>query len=153
MLSSMGAKSRTFVDLTTGDYFDLYTPTADEQTKRRRSPFGKRWCKMAFEANIQLAKMDGIYTNDFRVFHLILPTIHEGDLVYINQSQMARELGMVPSVVSRSIRKLIEKRILERVDSASGRVYRLSPEFAWYGPDNGRHGKAIKDWRKKALIQ
>lgn len=106
---------------------------------------------MAFECNAALAKMEGIFTNDFRVFHMIMPTIQDGNLVYINQSLMAKALGMPPSVVSRSLRKLIVKGVIERVDSASGRTYRLNPNFAWYGSDNGAHTQSVKQWATRTV--
>jgi hypothetical protein len=142
---------RTFVDVTSGDFIEYYGE--ERKPAFRRSPFGKRWSKVAFEAHIQLATTPGIFTNDFRVFHLLMPTIEQGNVVYINQAMMARQLKMPASVVSRSIRKLVEKGVLERAESASGRVYRLNPMFAWYGADNGAHTSAIKSWGSSKRIQ
>jgi hypothetical protein len=145
----MGAVKRTFIDPATGDYVEMF----GGETARgwRRSPFGKRWMKMSYEAHIQLAKTPGIFTNDFRVFHLLMPTIHDGNIVYINQSSMGKELGMPASVVNRSIRNLIAKGVIERSDSSNGRLYRLNPHFAWYGSDNGGHTRAVMAWDKARL--
>lgn len=131
-----------------------YQMTSDNESKPHfRTPFGKRWMRMSFEAHIQLAKTPGIFTNDFRVFHLIMPSIHEGNMVYINQSSIAKELGMPASVVSRSLRNLISKGILERSDSPNPRLYQLNPHFAWYRSDNMEHMKALKRWDRDRITQ
>ena len=105
---------------------------------------------MAFEANIQLATLDGIHTSDFRVFHMIMPTIQDGNQVYINLTGIARALKTTVPVVSRSVRKLIQKGILERVEGQV-RVYQLNPSFGWYGSDNGVHTQAIKHWSSRSV--
>ena len=100
---------------------------------------------MAFECHAALAKT--IYRGaDYRVFHMIMPSIHDGSLVWINQTSLAKELAMPVSNVSRSIKRLIEAGVIERLETASGRTYRLNPNFAWYGPDNGEHTAAVKEW-------
>lgn len=100
---------------------------------------------MAFEANIQIAVMEGIHANDFRVFHLLLPTIERGNEVYVSVVGMAKQLRTTVPVVSRSLRKLVERGIIERA-AGDRRVYRLNPWFGWYGADAGAHTQAIKEW-------
>jgi hypothetical protein len=111
----------------------------------RRSPFGKRWHKMAFECHTALAKSN-ITGSDYRVFHMIMPSIEDGAHVYVNQTQLGKELGMTASNVARSLRRLIEAGVIRKIVSASGRLYMLNPNFAWYGADNGDHSQAVKDW-------
>jgi len=101
---------------------------------------------MAFEAHIHLAQspMTGA---DYRVFHLIMPSIQDGNRVWVNKTALGKQLGMSASNVSRSIAKMEQIGVLLREETASGRFYSLNPSFAWYGPDNGAHTQAVKAWR------
>lgn len=144
----MRAKPSTFVDKETGDYFEYHRGT-DVKPAHRRSPFGKRWFKMAFEANVQLAQMEDIHASDFRVFHMLLPTIEQGNQVYVNVMALAKALNTTSPVVSRSIRKLVARGIIRR---AGSRVYELNPTFGWYGADNGAHTLAVKNWASTQVV-
>lgn len=147
--SLMRGKPATFIDKDSGDYFEYHRGT-DAKPILRRSPFGKRWFKMAFEANAQLAQTEGIFTADFRVFHMLLPTIERGNQVYVNVSALAKSIRTTAPVVSRSIRKLVQKDVLRRVGE---RVYELNPSFGWYGSDNGAHTMAVKNWAQSRTLQ
>lgn len=138
-------KSNIFISTTNpGDYVEIVNNRETRQFKR--SPYGKRWHKMSFEGHIYLAKSD-LTGTDYRVLHMLLPSIQDGSIVYINQTHLAQDLGMKPNNVCRSIQRLIDLKIIERMNlKMTGRVYRLNPRIGWYGADNGDHVKAIKDW-------
>ena len=74
-------------------------------------------------------------------------------MVYVNQRQLAKELRMQESSVSRSIRRLLTVGVFERLDTMAGRMLRLNPNFGWYGANNGEHTKAVRDWNRRTTVQ
>lgn len=94
--------------------------------------------------------------SDFKVFHMIMPSLYDGNMVYVNQVQLGKELGIEPTHISRSLKRLVNAGIIERLDlTLSGKVYRLNPRIAWKGGnENSIHTKAIKSWdARNATIQ
>jgi DNA-binding MarR family transcriptional regulator len=149
------AKRELFVSLSNPDRYieQIDVASATGRISKQRSPFGKRWHKMAFDTYRVLAK-SSLTGADFRVLFMIMPWIHNGNMVKVNQSVLARELNTQQSSVSRSIRRLISVGVLDRLDTMAGRAYFLNPHFGWYGADNGEHTQAVNRWDdRNACIQ
>lgn len=62
----------------------------------------------------------GFKTKDYRVLLYLLPKLRKGKLIKINQAKIADELDIAKTDVSKSIKKLIEGKILCLEDQESG---------------------------------
>ena len=79
---------------------------------------------------------------------MIMPSIHDGNVVYVNQRELAKDLRVHEAAVSRSIRRLLAVGVFEKWETMAGRTLRLNPNFGWYGADNGAHTAAVRQWNK-----
>jgi hypothetical protein len=94
---------------------------------------------MAKIAASDIAKL-GLTALEFRVLLYLISTMHDGNVIEVNQASIALELQTYQSNVSLALKTLVECRVLERVDGVVGSrfiVYRISPRLAWYGADEG----------------
>jgi hypothetical protein len=110
------------------------------------SPFDVRWCKLSMVAVAKVAKL-GLGALETRVLLYVLSSIRDGNLIDVNQSSIARELGSYQPNVSKALANLVAANALERTDGAESSgftVYRVSPHLAWYGPDTRAHVQACK---------
>lgn len=89
---------------------------------------------MAFlRAQGDLAKMD-LCKSDYRLYLYLVSLLGYENYLIIAQREIAKELDMHPPNVSRSLKVLIEKGIIEHMRFKNGsRGYRLSPTIGWRG--------------------
>ena len=115
---------------------------------KRRNGFGTRWLAMAQEALNLLARSD-LGKDDFRVFFALVAQLDFENLLVINQSEIARDLGMQRQNVQRSIKRLMGLgAVLEGPKIGVSRSYRLNPSFGWKGSAKN-HVIALDEERKK----
>lgn len=131
------------VDMATGEVLDASAimEMADRlrRTTRQRSPFGRQWVKMAKLAVVDIANL-GLTALEMRVLLYLISTMHDGNVVEVNQATIAKELSTYQSNVSLALKQLVECFVLERVDGVIGSrftVYRISARIAWFGADEG----------------
>ncbi len=144
------------VDLSTGEVLDASAiiEIADKLRKgmRQRSPFGRQWVKMAKIAGMDIAQL-GLTAMEIRVLLLLISSLHDGNVVEVNQAAIASDLKTYQSNVSLALKQLVECQVLERIDGIAGSkftVYRLSARIAWFGGDEGADNVAHMEAYRKA---
>ena len=73
---------------------------------------------------------------DTAVFFRLLSCLEFENWVRVSQQTIAEDIGITRSQVSLAIKKLIELKIIERVQDPSDRrrmIYRLNPSLGWRG--------------------
>lgn len=99
--------------------------------------FGERWIVMNQEAIRSIAcNRKQIGGEGFAVLlALTVDAKFNNEFAVVNQSEMADQLGMKRSNVSRSIKRLVEFGIIleKKPDRGVSKMYCLNPEFAWKG--------------------
>lgn len=138
-------RKRDVKDLSNGI---TYYTAVDLARRPARSPFGKKWCKMALSGFDKLSKLDVTLT-DLRVLFVVMSSLEDKHRVYVNQTVIARQLAIYQPAVSKSMRRLLDLDVLRKTPGTAGRftVYHLNPYYAWYGGDNEDHYRTIKDWQ------
>lgn len=138
------------VDLSTGELMEggqlaLVFP------KRRNGFQVGGWIAMSQGPMIELAKSD-IGTEGFRVMLIILANIDFENWIQINQSDLAKQLGMKRQNFSRAVAKLVEiGALLEGPKVGRSKVYRLSPSYGWKGSAKGHHEALRERMRARGL--
>lgn len=118
--------------------------------EKHRSPFGKDWFAVAQDALTYLAKnRKTLGEEGFAVFCAMAGKLDFENFILISQADMARDLGMQPSNLNRSIKRLEELGILMR-GPKSGRspTFRLNPTVGWKGKSKMHFG-ALQEARKR----
>ena len=114
---------------------------------KRKNGFQKGWMAMAQEAMMMLAQSN-LTGNDMKVMWAMLARLDYENLIQVNQSEVAEQVGMNRHHVNRSIKKLIELGVvLEGVKIGISRSYRLNPNFGWKGSAKG-HREALHEHLK-----
>ena len=114
---------------------------------KRKNGFQKGWMAMAQEAMMMLAQSN-LTGNDMKVMWAMLARLDYENLIQVNQSEVAEQVGMNRHHVNRSIKKLIEMGVvLEGVKIGISRSYRLNPNFGWKGSAKG-HREALHEHLK-----
>ena len=104
----MSRKRLGQVDLDTGevieDGFIAYV------APKRQNAFGN-WIAMAQDMFMNLAK-SGLNSTDNKVLYALLSKLDFENLLVVNQSELAKELGLQRQHFSRSVQKLIKEGII-----------------------------------------
>lgn len=89
------------------------------------------------KATLKLAKDKELWGQTRAVLDYLLSQLNFDNASPVVQTKIARELGIHPSRVSLSIKKLLEKKIIKR-DEKSGlkRMYIINTEYFWRGKKN-----------------
>jgi len=118
---------------------------------KRHNGFGQRWMAMAQDATRILALSEDLGREDYRVFLYLTSMIDFENLLVINQSQIAREMGRQYQNINRSIKRLVKMGVLiEGQRIGVSRSYRFNPEFGWKGAARN-HVTALKDERERRM--
>jgi len=118
---------------------------------KRRNGFGQRWMAMAQNATKILALSDDLGKEDYKVFLYLTSVIDFENLLVINQSQIAREMGRQYQNINRSIKRFVKLGVLiEGPRIGVSRSYRFNPEFGWKGTARN-HVTALKDERERRM--
>ena len=101
---------------------------------RKRNPYSKGWVMNNQEAMRILAKDKDIKAETHRVLWFIGGILDFENWVYISITEIAQELNMQRSSVSKAI-KLLEKKevILRGPKVGRSHTFMLNPEFGWKG--------------------
>jgi len=136
----MSKKRLGQVDLDTGevieDGFIAYV------APKRQNAFGN-WIAMAQDMFMNLAK-SSLNSTDNKVLYALLSKLDFENLLVVNQSELAKELGLQRQHFSRSVQKLIKEGIiLQGPKIGVSRSFRLNPTVGWKGSASN-HKKAVK---------
>ena len=134
-------------DLKTGEVEDgalVWIP------KKAKSQFGKGWFQMA-QKSLQTinAHRKDLGLEGIVVFNALMARLDWENFIQVSQSEIADELAMKPSNVSRAVKKLVDLGFI-RLGPKVGRsfTYQLHPELAWKG-ESQPHFKAREMARKQ----
>lgn len=122
-------------------------------TPKRHNAFGRGWLAMSQEAMKILAqRRKEIGGEGYAVMLSIMSTAEfGGQFQTVNQTEIAKDLQMQKSNVSRAIKRLINLGVIvEGPREGLNRAYRVSTEIAWKGEAKG-HVIALNDERLKRL--
>jgi len=100
----------------------------------KNNPYGNGWLMISQESLREIARDKDIKGETFRVFLYIIGILDFENWIHIPQKEIAEYLGMHKTVVSRSIKKLIDKEIIVKGDKlGKSYIFRFNPNFGWKG--------------------
>lgn len=134
----------TVTDNKTGEVLDrlpIYCP------KKLHSSFSTRgFSSVAHDALIMLAEsdLDGV---TIKVLIRLIASMGMENLIAVNQSELAKGMGLHKSNFSKAVRTLLEREIIIENSEKIGRTktYRLNPNYAWRGSTKN-HIEAIENY-------
>ena len=131
------------VDLNTGDVKDgvfIYCP------KKQHSSFSRGgFMVLSQERSDMLANSD-LEKTDFRVLLKLIGILDMDNLIAINQSEIAANMGLQKQHFSRSIKKLLAEGILiEGAKLGQHKSYRLNSYYGWKGSTENHNNALEKD--------
>lgn len=127
--------------------FDLETGEVEEGTlmwvpRKEQSQFGTGWFKMAQSTMLRVnAERKTLGLEGIVVFNALMARLDFQNFIQVSQSDIAKELEMKPSNVSRAIKRLVDLGFI-RTGPKVGKsyTYQLHPELAWKGRDKHHFG-------------
>jgi hypothetical protein len=136
----MAEKRVGSVDLDTGEILE-YSLVAIQ--RKNPNGFTEGWVAMAQGALKMLAASD-LQGGDLRVLLQLLAMLDFENLIQLEQTAIAAELGMQKSHVNRSIKRLVSIGcLLEGPKIGRSRTYKLNPNYGWKGSAKNHH-KALR---------
>ena len=136
------------VDTTTGEVTGSFVAVIQP---KKNNGFSTGWFAMSQEAISNLRK-HGLTGRDYEVLMTLLSQLDYENLIQINQTALAKELGMRQPHVARTIKKLVVIGALhEGPKIGVSKTYRLDPNLGWKGTAKNHH-KALSDRMKSANI-
>lgn len=119
------------IDLNTGEMLE---GTPIWVGKKVRSPYGARWYMASQDAALELSKDKEITGETFRVFMYLCSRIDFENYIQVPQSEIASDLDLKRSHVSRAISTLEKKGIVIRGPKVSrSNSFRLNEKYGWKG--------------------
>lgn len=122
------------VDVATGKRWEV-RPKGD-----RATGYDDHWSLLFDRGGRRLAAMSDLTALDFRLLLLLVSGDHKLDFVTFRplaQREIADWLSVSQSTISRSMKRLVDRDVVERADYRGGGTrpsgYRLSPTFFWRG--------------------
>ena len=133
-------KIRGYVDKYTGEDYGFPVVCG-----RKRNPYGNGWVMNSQDAAILLAKDKDIKGETHRVLWFIIGILDFQNWVQLSVTEIAKELQMQRSHISRAMKVLEEKEVILRGPKV-GRSYAfmLNPDYGWKGKV-----KNLDDYRKQ----
>lgn len=145
----MGQKRMQQIDLESGEIIDGFVAYV---APKRVNGFRKGWVAVSQEPIMLLAQA-GLGAQDYRVLLMMLAKLDFDNLLVVNQTEVADELGMQKSNVARSINRLVDMGVLLKGPKIGvHRSYRLNPRFGWKGSAES-HKKALRERMNAARIE
>lgn len=135
------------VDIDTGEIVEEMPIVV---ARKHRNAFVGGWVTVSQDVLLLLANRErfDLTEYDLRVLLALMGKLDLENYVQINQSQLAKEIGILQPNISRSIKKLLEIEVIKRGPKVGNTwSYRLNPEFAYKGKVKD-HRKVIKEWQK-----
>ena len=109
---------------------------------KRRNGFDRHFSMNQDALAILSKTLEG---SDFKVLFQLLAVLDYENEIQVSQAAIARELGMLPPNVNRSVKRLVKVGcILEGPRVGRSVTYRLNPDFGWKG-SAANHKKALQD--------
>lgn len=130
---------REIMDRSTGEVMWAMVPIS-------QIPRGERFFMAFAEAFAHLAK-NPLPVRERQVLDYLFGVLDMNNYLHIKQAEVATELGMDPSHVSRSLKKLVEKGFID-VGPGRSSTYRMSPHLAWRGKGAARRGALAEASRR-----
>ena len=129
------------VDLNTGDVKDgvfVYCP------KKQHSLFSREGFVMMSQLRSDMLANSDLGLVDFRVLMKLIAILDMDNLIAINQTELANEMGLKRPNFSRSIKKLLsEEIIIEGAKLGQHKSYRLNAYYGWKGSTEN-HANALE---------
>jgi predicted transcriptional regulator len=123
------------IDQSTGEVVDgmaMFVPN------KKRNGFGSEWFAMCMNAAMEFASSN-MTVSDHRVLWAMLAHLDFENAIAINQSDIAKKIGIHRVTVCESLKRLCELGIIVS-SSDKPCSYRLNPEYAWRG--SGKNHRA-----------
>lgn len=93
---------------------------------------------------MEVVALSGLTGNDYNVLMMMLSRLDYENLLVVNQSELAKKLGIERSHFSRSLKRLIDEGIILKGPKIGvSRSFRLNPTYGWKGSASN-HKKAVK---------
>lgn len=109
------------------------------------NPYAKGWIMGSQEALKELAADTDLTGESYKVLLYLLAILDFENWIQIQQKKIAKDLNMHKQRISRSIKKLEEKKIIIRGDRiGKSFAFRLNPYYGWKGKV-----KNLEDYRNK----
>ncbi|WP_456325955.1 helix-turn-helix transcriptional regulator [Desulfonauticus submarinus] len=105
-----------------------------------------RWFMMFQDFIIELSKDKDIKGEDFRVLLYLLANMDFENWIQVTQETISKELQMKKTNISRALKKLKDKNIIEVAKRGRINIYRLNPDIVWKGSY-----KELQNYYKKVL--
>ena len=121
-------------DLETGEVFLGFAIPQKKKYPREIQQDG--FCTMFMFGYEFISEIEGLSGNDYRVLFRLLSHLEFKNWIYVTHQTIADELQFKRSNVSRSIKKLIDKKIIEKQKDPKDKrriIYRLNPVYGWMG--------------------
>ena len=129
------------VDLNTGDVKDgvfVYCP------KKQHSLFSREGFVMMSQLRSDMLANSDLGLVDFRVLMKLIAILDMDNLIAINQTELAAQMGLKRPNFSRSIKKLLsEEIIIEGAKLGQHKSYRLNAYYGWKGSTEN-HNAALE---------
>lgn len=116
------------------DYVSMLVP-------RKQKWLLGNWIMGLQESFQEIAKMD-LTGEQFKVLFYLMSRTDFENYLNITQSEIAKELGMKQSQISRSFKALVEKNLIKKVKKGSANFYLFNPEILYKGRKHN-YGKVI----------
>jgi hypothetical protein len=117
---------------------------------KHRNAFTHGWVAMAQPALDLLADSD-LTGEELKVLLKLLGRLDFENFLLINQSELAKSMGIQRTNVNRSIKRLVALEVLiEGPKAGPLRTYRLNPTFGWKGSAKNHKNVVDLESRKKA---
>lgn len=140
-----------------GDWFDQQTGEVIEHSvamivpKKQRLSFREGWVAMSQQAMEVFQEIRS--ADQQRVLWSLLAVLDFENLIQVNQSEIAKSLGMQRPNVNRAVRALVKLGvILEGPKIGVSKTYRLNPHMGWKGSVRN-HNQVLQDRMKQANMR
>ncbi len=127
------AKRFTLTDTETGEITEVL------EEKKEKHPYKQDWYMGRRTAQKLIAKDPDFTLEAYRVLNLLIGEIGWGNWIEITQKEIADELDMRQPNVSRTIKFLVSKGVLEKTTSGRCNKLRLNPDYWMRGNPTRLH--------------
>lgn len=119
---------------------DTETGEVVEIQQRQKKKFGKDFFMADQVSAIALSADKDLTGTDMRVLWFLLGTLDFNNMAVVPQSFISKKVGIQPSAVSSSIKKLCEKGYIKKICTNGNNAYEINPGFAVKG-DRKKHNE------------
>jgi len=142
----MGSNKHRFIH-NGSDYIDTYTgevvgegfPIWIGKKSALGRLYPRGWCAMAQEPIIQIAADEDLTKEAYKILLYLCGRLQFENFIQIKQSEICEALKMKKPNVSRGIKLLLDKGIIERhPDVGNAYAFRLNPTYGYKGDPRGK---------------